>query len=142
VAYQVSGNIAVFDHDASRFTDFIREFLLKYTPESKELIGICDRIDTSVETRKADEYDSLDVRNIKGLIRRTEARSAAISLGVKKENIYSLDLPFYETGKIKKDPIGPKDLKIVKDFIVDINPDIIFAAGDLTDPHGTHRVCL
>jgi glucosamine-6-phosphate deaminase len=62
--------------------------------------------------------------------------------GVHKNQIYSLDLPFYETGAIKKNPKGPADIKIVKDLITKIHPDMIFAAGDLTDPHGTHRVCL
>ena len=95
-----------------------------------------------MDNKKPEEYDSLDTRNIKTLIRRCEARSAAISVGVKKQDIYSLDLPFYETGKIKKDPMGPKDIQIVKDLIVKLSPDLIYAAGDLTDPHGTHRVCL
>ena len=76
------------------------------------------------------------------MIRRTEARSAAVFLGTKYENIYSLDLPFYETGEMKKKPLGPDDVKIVKDLILKIQPDQLYAAGDLTDPHGTHRVCL
>lgn len=65
-----------------------------------------------------------------------------MTTGVKKSNIYSLDLPFYETGAIKKDPMGPRDIKIVKDLIIRLAPALVYAAGDLTDPHGTHRVCL
>lgn len=65
-----------------------------------------------------------------------------MSTGVKKENIFHLDLPFYETGTVKKNPMGPLDIKIVKDLIIRLNPEFMYAAGDLTDPHGTHRVCL
>ncbi|EAS03458.3 glucosamine-6-phosphate deaminase (macronuclear) [Tetrahymena thermophila SB210] len=143
VAYQTSGNIAVFDHDASRFNDFFREFLLSFAPgKYQELIDLTNSIDDQIDNRKIGEYDTLDNLKVKGLIRRVEARSAAISTGVKKQNIYSLDLPFYETGTIKKDPMGPKDVKIVKELITRVQPELIYAAGDLTDPHGTHRVCL
>lgn len=76
------------------------------------------------------------------MIRKTEARSAAIYVGVKFEHIYNLMLPFYETGEVKKRPLGPDDVKIVKELIEKVQPDQIYCAGDLTDPHGTHRVCL
>lgn len=76
------------------------------------------------------------------MIRKTEARSAAVYVGVKFEHIYNQLLPFYETGKVKKNPLGPADVKITRELIERIKPDQIYAAGDLTDPHGTHRVCL
>lgn len=90
----------------------------KNSESSKELIAICNRVDSSIETRKPGEYDAADTRSIKTLIRRTEARSAAMTTGVKKSNVYHLDLPFYETGAIKKAPMGPRDIKIVKDLII------------------------
>ncbi|EGR34437.1 hypothetical protein IMG5_011620 [Ichthyophthirius multifiliis] len=144
VAYQTSGNIAVFDHDAARFTDFVQEFIKKFKlyDSCDQIFKICNQINTSLQQKTPEKHDDSNILAVKGLIRRCEARSAAIHTGVLKENIYSLDLPFYETGAIKKNPKGPEDIKIIKDLIIKINPDMIFAAGDLTDPHGTHRVCL
>lgn len=76
------------------------------------------------------------------MVRRSEARIAAQCTGVKKENIYALDMPFYESGKVEKKPITQVDIDIIYDLIQKIKPEVIYAAGDLTDPHGTHRVCL
>jgi len=143
VAYQTSGNIAVFDHDARRFADFATEMAKAFNIKGLETLQSLETgVNTSLDGKKAGEIDSKEVQIIKGLIRRTEARSAAIATGVKRENIHSLDLPFYETGRVKKKPLGPEDITIVKDFLNNIKPDQIYAAGDLTDPHGTHRVCL
>jgi glucosamine-6-phosphate deaminase len=143
VAYQTSGNIAVFDHDARRFADFATEIAKAFNIKGlEELEKIEAGVNTSLDSKKAGDIDSKEVQIIKGLIRRTEARSAAIATGVKRENIHALDLPFYETGRVKKKPIGPEDIAIVKNFLNNIKPDQIYAAGDLTDPHGTHRVCL
>jgi len=143
VAYQTSGNIAVFDHDAVRFADFATEIAKAFNIKGlEELEKIEKSVNTALETKKPGEVDSREIQIIKGLIRRTEARSAAMATGVKRENIYSLDLPFYETGRVKKKPLGPEDITIVKDYLNKIQPDQIYAAGDLTDPHGTHRVCL
>jgi len=143
VAYQTSGNIAVFDHDARRFADFATEIAKAFNIKGlEELEKIEAGVNASLDGKKAGDIDSKEVQIIKGLIRRTEARSAAIATGVKRENIHALDLPFYETGRVKKKPIGPEDIAIVKNFLNNIKPDQIYAAGDLTDPHGTHRVCL
>ena len=143
VAYQTSGNIAVFDHDARRFADFATEIAKAFNIKGlEELEKIEAGVNTSLDGKKAGDIDSKEVQIIKGLIRRTEARCAAIATGVKRENIHALDLPFYETGRVKKKPIGPDDIAIVKNFLNNIKPDQIYAAGDLTDPHGTHRVCL
>jgi len=143
VAYQTSGNIAVFDHDARRFADFATEMAKAFNIKGLEALESLENgVNTSLDSKKAGDIDSKEVQIIKGLIRRTEARSAAIATGVKRENIHSLDLPFYETGRVKKKPLGPEDITIVKDFLNNIKPDQIYAAGDLTDPHGTHRVCL
>jgi glucosamine-6-phosphate deaminase len=79
---------------------------------------------------------------VKGLIRRTEARAAARLSGVVNDRIHFLDLPFYETGRVRKKPIGPDDVAITAKLLEDVKPHQIYAAGDLSDPHGTHRVCL
>ena len=86
--------------------------------------------------------DIPEVRFLKGRIRREEARSADRYVGLPHSHVHFLDLPFYETGKVKKDPISEKDVVIVKNFIESINPHQIYVAGDLADPHGTHKVCL
>ncbi|MDD3555822.1 MAG: glucosamine-6-phosphate deaminase, partial [Proteiniphilum sp.] len=89
-----------------------------------------------------EDIDTPDILFIKGRIRREEARSADRYVGLPEENVHFLDLPFYETGKVKKNPISEKDVMIVKDFIETIKPHQIYVAGDLADPHGTHKVCL
>lgn len=116
--------------------------MLTYFPDKKDVIEKCNQINQDLITKEEGQHDNLDIRNIKTLVRRTEARIAANWTGVKIENTFALDLPFYESGEVTKNPLGEADLKIIHDTIKKINPDFIFAAGDLTDPHGTHRVCL
>ena len=143
IVYQTSGNVGVFDHDAVRFADFVKEFSevfnLSITPI---LTKIQQSVEESIQKKKEGEIDSDEVLKIKALIRKTEARSAAISLGVHKEDIYFLDLPFYQTGLIKKSELSKADYEISKKILLNLQPDEIYAAGDLTDPHGTHRKCL
>lgn len=95
-----------------------------------------------MDAKKSGDIDTPLVMGIKKLIRRSEAKLAAVHLGVSAKNVYCLDLPFYENGKLKKNPPGQADLDKIKDVITLKKPDYIFAAGDLTDPHGTHRICL
>jgi glucosamine-6-phosphate deaminase len=140
--YQVSGNIAVFDHDAQRFADFASEFAKAFGLPSEKFEEIEKKVNTFFKTKQIAEVDSDEIQKIKGLIRKTEARSAAMHCGVPRDNIHFLDLPFYQTGEVKKKPIGNEDVQIVKDFLNKLKPHHIYAAGDLTDPHGTHRVCL
>ena len=143
VAYQTSGNIGVFDHDAMRFANFVMEFAKYFKLENSPHIEEMEKlVKSSLKNKIHGENDSFEVLGIKGLIRKTEAKSAALSCGLVDEHIYNLDLPFYETGKVKKNPIGPKDIQLVKELIQKVKPDQIYAAGDLTDPHGTHRLCL
>jgi glucosamine-6-phosphate deaminase len=143
VAYQTSGNIAVWDESALRHADFIREFAHEFPGVGRELV---DRMDAAVESFIADkapgQVDSPELQKIKTLIRRTEARAAARYSGVKLENIHFLDLPFYETGRVRKKPIEEADVRIVAELLERIGPQQVYAAGDLSDPHGTHRVCL
>ena len=143
VAYQTTGNIAVFDHDALRFVDFVSEFTKAFNfAENEKITQFQKYVKDNLKGKKPGNIDSQEVLTIKSLIRKTEARSAALSCGVKEENIHFMDLPFYQTGKIKKNPLGLEDIKIVHDFLEKVQPHQIYAAGDLTDPHGTHRVCL
>ncbi|MCC5925978.1 MAG: glucosamine-6-phosphate deaminase [Bacteroidetes bacterium] len=142
VAYQTSGNIAVFDEDALRFADFISDYAEIFNVKDEELQNLYDTFKSAVDDKSEAGVDSEAVRAIKGLIRRGEAKAGCRSVGIPDEQIHFLNLPFYETGKVKKNPVGPADIKIVEDIIRKVKPHQIYAAGDLADPHGTHKVCL
>lgn len=142
VAYQTSGNIAVFDDDVIRFTDFVVEFADNLKGKNKEVIRLYQKIRDFLKSKQPGQVDSDEVKNIKGLIRKTEARAGCHFVGIPDENIHFLNLPFYETGTVKKNPIGKADIEITKNLIRKVRPHQIYAAGDLSDPHGTHRVCL
>ncbi|MES2731697.1 MAG: glucosamine-6-phosphate deaminase [Bacteroidota bacterium] len=142
VAYQTSGNIAVFDDDARRFADFAFDFAKnlnvgvdKMKKEHNELVKF-------LKHKKLGEEDSPVVQEIKALIRKGEAAAACRFCGVKESNVHFMNMPFYETGQVKKKPLGEADIQAVVDILQEIKPHQIFAAGDLRDPHGTHRVCL
>ena len=141
VAYQTSGNIAVWDESADRHVDFVEEFCRAFGVGTKPS-EIADKIRTFLRTKTAGEVDLPELQAVKGLIRRTEARAGARYSGVKPEHIHFLDLPFYETGRVRKKPIGPDDIAITSQLLDEVKPHQIYAAGDLSDPHGTHRVCL
>ena len=142
VAYQTSGNIAVFDEDVIRFADFIRDFHDTFKMDKKTANEMYEKIKHQLRNKKPGEIDTKEVQIIKGLIRRAEAKAGCRNVGLSDEHAHFLDLPFYETGLVKKKPIGPEDIKITKDFLNQIQPHQVYAAGDLSDPHGTHRVCL
>jgi glucosamine-6-phosphate deaminase len=143
VAYQTSGNIAVWDENALRHADFVSEFARAFPEVGRE---VAERIEAQVESfikgKKPGDVDAPELQKIKGLIRRTEARAGARYSGVREENIHFLDLPFYETGRVKKKPLGEEDIRITCDLLEKVQPHQVYAAGDLSDPHGTHRVCL
>ena len=141
VAYQTSGNIAVWDESADRHVDFVEEFCRAFAI-GREGTAIADRIRTFLKEKAAGAVDIPELQTVKGLIRRTEARAGARYSGVKPEHIHFLDLPFYETGRVRKKPIGPEDVAITVALLDKVQPHQIYAAGDLSDPHGTHRVCL
>ncbi len=142
VAYQTSGNIAVHDHDAIRFLEFMQEYGLKENVLNEEGKQKIEKLIKAVAAKKARKKDTAPILNAKGLIRRGEARSGARFCGLSDEQIHFLDLPFYETGATRKNPVGDLDIKIIMDLIEKIKPHQVYAAGDLADPHGTHRVCL
>ncbi|HEY8666296.1 MAG TPA: glucosamine-6-phosphate deaminase [Tepidisphaeraceae bacterium] len=143
VAYQTSGNIAVWDDTALRHADFVAEYARVFGLSTD---GRAESIEQHVETfmkrKKPGEVDSVELQQIKALIRRTEARAAARYSGVKPEKIHFLDMPFYETGRVRKKPLSDQDIKLVIDVLEEVKPHQVYAAGDLSDPHGTHRVCL
>jgi len=134
IAYQTSGNIAVSDHEALKYAEVIKDV----NPRDE---GI-DEIINKVNSKEGDIEDDLEVRKLKGLIRKRESLAATRFLGVEDKNVHFLNMPFYETGTVKKNPIGQEDIDIVKNLIDHIKPHQIYAAGDLADPHGTHKVCL
>ena len=142
VAYQTSGNIAVGDEEVIRYCEYLRDVCLKYTIDQTVKKKAEDIIRFLRFEKKEGEPETPDVLFMKGTIRREEARIACRYSGVKDENVYFLDLPFYETGAIMKGDLSQADIDIIKKLLVDVKPDQLFVAGDLADPHGTHKVCL
>jgi glucosamine-6-phosphate deaminase len=142
VAYQTSGNIAVFDDDVIRFADFVNDFSESFKLNKSASEKLLRQITAALKKKKPAQVDSPEVMQIKGLIRRGEAKAACRYVGIPESNIHFLDMPFYETGKVKKKPLGEEDIRIIVDLLEKIKPHQIYAAGDLSDPHGTHRVCL
>ncbi|MEX2387696.1 MAG: glucosamine-6-phosphate deaminase, partial [Phycisphaeraceae bacterium] len=142
VAYQTSGNIAVFDEDAIRFADFAAEFNRLFGIDHGRSVELEQHVETALKNKQPGHVDSPEVQKLKGLIRRGEARAAGRSCGVPIDNLHFMDLPFYETGKVRKKPLGEEDIQITIDLLNQIQPHQVYAAGDLSDPHGTHRTCL
>ncbi|MEM9921632.1 MAG: glucosamine-6-phosphate deaminase, partial [Bacteroidota bacterium] len=142
VAYQTSGNIAVHDHDALRFAEFMEEYGRKLDLIKEEKVDLIQKAKVFIQEKTNGQVDIPEVRHVKAMIRRGEARAGARFCGLTDENIHFLDLPFYETGATRKMPYGKADVQIIKDLLKEIQPHQVYAAGDLADPHGTHRVCL
>ena len=136
VVYQTSGNIAVTDEEALKFAEVCNDFV-ENDATKIDFQSVIDFLNNKSEN----QMDSLEVRKLKGLIRRRESYAAVRYIGLNESNIHFLDMPFYETGLIKKKPIHVDDIAIVKAIIEKIKPHQVFAAGDLADPHGTHEVC-
>jgi glucosamine-6-phosphate deaminase len=142
VAYQTSGNIAVFDDDAIRFADFVRDFNEQFGLNKEDAEKFYEKTVQSLMQKHPGQIDSAEVLKIKGLIRRGEAKAVCRYVGIPDAQIHFLDMPFYETGLVKKKPVGEEDVRLVVDLLDEVKPQQIYAAGDLSDPHGTHRVCL
>lgn len=141
VAYMTSGNIAVFDHDAWRFTDFVHEFNRLFGMDEEQTTRVKERVQAFLRSKKPGQPDSDDLLRIKGLIRATEARAAALACGLPPEQLEFMDLRFYRTGTIAKAPIHPQDIADIVALLERLRPSQIYVAGELSDPHGTHRVC-
>lgn len=142
IAYQTSGNIAVSDEFVLRFIDFAVGFDEIFGLDKSRASRILDDAKSFIKTKKPSDLDTPDIRAIKGLIRRCEAKATCRYVGIKDENIHFQNLPFYETGAVAKNPPTEADIRITMDLIRQVKPHQIYAAGDLADPHGTHKVCL
>ncbi|HTQ63218.1 MAG TPA: glucosamine-6-phosphate deaminase [Puia sp.] len=142
VAYQTSGNIAVTDEFVTRFLDFAVGFEELAGIDSRKSSQILQNATDFLKNKKNSDMDTPEIRKIKGLIRRCEAKATCFYVGIPEENINFLDLPFYETGTIEKKPMGEEDIKITMDILRKIKPHQVYCAGDLADPHGTHKICL
>jgi glucosamine-6-phosphate deaminase len=142
IAYMTSGNIAVFDHDAWRFTDFVSEFQQLFGIEADHAAKVKERVHDYLRSKKPGQRDSEEILKIKALIRQSEARSAAAVCGIPPEQLTFMDLRFYRTGTIAKAPIHPDDIRDIIALLQKLQPAQIYVAGDLADPHGTHRTCF
>ena len=134
VAYQTSGNIAVNNSDVLKYLEVYSEISDNVKKSSKDLIKVLKNSNEIL--------DDKDVRNMASLIREKETLAATRFVGIPDSNVHFLKLPFYETGTVKKMSPSNSDIKIMIDIIKKIKPHQIYAAGDLADPHGTHKVCL
>jgi glucosamine-6-phosphate deaminase len=142
VAYQTSGNIAVSDEFVMRQIDFAVSFDTLFGIDKSRSNRIWNDASAFINQKKSNQKDSDEIRAIKGLIRKTEARATCRYVGIEEENIHFLDLPFYETGLIEKNPPSKVDVDITVELLRSVQPHQIFAAGDFADPHGTHKVCF
>ncbi|HEX7941067.1 MAG TPA: PIG-L family deacetylase, partial [Gemmatimonadaceae bacterium] len=124
-----------------RFVDFVLRLDREQHIGSAELRRFADKVYDCLAQKQPGDVDIPEVQDIKRIIREAEAVGGIEVMGLTRDNARFLNLPFYQTGKVKKDPIGPADVAIVRDLLEEYKPEIIFVAGDLSDPHGTHRMC-
>ena len=142
IAYQTSGNIAVFDHEVLRYLDFVRRASGDFGWNDGRLAPFLAEIEGFLARKAPGEIDSEAVMKLKQRIREVEAISAIQTLGLESRQACFLDMPFYRTGQVRKDPIGAGDVAVVLALLDRVKPEIVLVAGDLSDPHGTHRMCL
>jgi glucosamine-6-phosphate deaminase len=142
IAYQTSGNIAVFDHEVRRYISFLGRFGRDFELKSSEAGRVIEEVEHFLASKAPGDVDIEAVQKIKKSIRETEAVSGIETFGMRQGQARFLNLPFYQTGKVRKDPIGEADIGIVLSLLQELQPELIFVAGDLSDPHGTHRMCL
>jgi glucosamine-6-phosphate deaminase len=142
VAYQTSGNIAVFDHEVRRYLELQRRFAGSFELQGRsELLELLDSVEEFLDNKEPGQIDNEAVQQIKRIIREAEAISGIETFGMNRNQAVFLNLPFYQTGKVRKDPVGEADVDITLQLLERHRPHIIFVAGDLSDPHGTHRMC-
>ncbi|MBT3198853.1 MAG: glucosamine-6-phosphate deaminase [Phycisphaerales bacterium] len=142
VAFQTSGAIAVFDHDASRYAEFVLDVNREFNIDQNDSAGLAEKVGDFLRNKEPGQVDSKEVLAIKTAIRCSEARAAGQYCGLPEEHTHFLNMPFYETGRVRKSDLGDADIEIVADILRKVKPHQIYAAGDLSDPHGTHRMCL
>ena len=141
VAYMTSGNIAVFDHDVTRHLDFVERAAAALAIDPAVVRRARDTVNAGMEQKAPGDIDIPVVQDLKKYIRESEAIAALAAVGIPPTAARFLDLPFYQTGEVRKRPLGESDVAIVLKLLEDTRPDLIFVAGDLSDPHGTHRTC-
>lgn len=141
IAYMTSGNIAVFDHDAQRVADLVTEYNRLFGIDEQKSREVENQVRQGLTAKQPGQPDHEAILKIKSLIRWSEARAGALQVGCQADDLHFLDLPFYRTGTIAKRPMGDEDTQIIRDLLERVKPDQIYVAGDLADPHGTHRVC-
>lgn len=142
VAYQTSGNIAVTDEFVTRFIDFAVGFEEMFGVDNSKSIEQLSSAERFIASKKKDQMDTSEIRAIKGLIRRGEAKATCRYVGLPEGRWHFMNMPFYETGTIEKKPLGEEDILLTMELLRKIKPHQVYCAGDLADPHGTHRVCL
>jgi glucosamine-6-phosphate deaminase len=142
VAYQTSGNTAVWDDDVLRYMEFAIDFTKSIGEDTAHLKKSYEDMRAFFPTKQPNEIDTQEIRNVKGFIRKTEAISGARYAGLQDDHIHFMALPFYETGKTKKNSVGEEDIQLTIDLLQKVKPQQIFAAGDFADPNGTHLVCF
>lgn len=142
VAYQTTGSIAVHDDDVFRYMDFVTEFDARFEVEGESSMRLYQETKKSIIEKKPGDVDSGIVQDIKAMIRKGEAKAACRFINIPEENVHFLEMPFYDTGKIVKNKLSDIDIQLIVDLLNQVKPNQIYAAGDLSDPHGTHRVCL
>jgi glucosamine-6-phosphate deaminase len=136
-----SGNIAVFDHDVTRHLDFVERAAESLGLDTKAVRRMRGAVNTGMEQKAPGDVDIPVVQDLKKFIRESEAIAALAAVGIPASSARFLDLPFYQTGEVRKRPLGEDDIAIVLKLFEDVKPDLVFVAGDLSDPHGTHRTC-
>ncbi|HMU09726.1 MAG TPA: glucosamine-6-phosphate deaminase [Ferruginibacter sp.] len=142
VAYQTSGNIAVTDEFVTRFIDFAVGFENMFDIDETKSKKILEDATAFLQTKRSTEKDTEEIRAIKGLIRRCEAKATCKYVGLTEDRAHFMNLPFYETGTIEKNPMGEADIQLTIDLLNKLQPQQIYCAGDFADPHGTHKVCF
>ncbi|MFA4867592.1 MAG: glucosamine-6-phosphate deaminase [Pedobacter sp.] len=142
VAYQTSGNTAVWDDDALRFVEFNIDFSEKMGLDTAELKTLYQNMRSFMATKQPNQIDTPEIQTVKGLIRKGEAIAGARYCGLDDDHIHFMALPFYESGKVKKNPVTEADVVLTMELLQKVKPHQVFAAGDFEDPHGTHIVCF
>ncbi|MEB0249101.1 MULTISPECIES: glucosamine-6-phosphate deaminase [unclassified Mucilaginibacter] len=142
VAYQTSGNTAVWDDDVLRYMEFAIDFKASVGEDTVKLQGIYEDMRKFIDQKLPNQVDTIEIRDVKGFIRKTEAISGARFAGLPDSNIHFQALPFYESGKTKKNSVGEEDIRLTMELLQRVKPQQVFTAGDFADPHGTHVVCF
>ncbi|GHA55684.1 glucosamine-6-phosphate deaminase [Pontibacter akesuensis] len=142
VAYQTSGNTAVWDDDVLRYMEFAIDFNHSIGSDTSKLEGVYENMRSFIQHKQPNQVDTQEILNVKGFIRKTEAIAGARYAGLEDNHIHFMALPFYETGKHKKNSVSDEDIELTMALLQQVKPHQVFAAGDFADPHGTHIVCF